>query len=41
MEGEIIKMTCSLFNSNDDFGVITSGGTESIMLGILAHRNYY
>lgn len=41
MEGEIIKMTCGLYNSKDDYGIITNGGSESIMMGILAHRNLY
>ena len=40
MECEIISMTCKLFN-NPGFGCATSGGTESIALGMLAHRNYY
>ncbi|KRX02205.1 Pyridoxal phosphate-dependent transferase [Pseudocohnilembus persalinus] len=41
MEAEVIKMTCKLYGSNDDFGITTQGGTESIMMGVLAHRNYY
>ncbi|EAR88746.1 pyridoxal-dependent decarboxylase domain protein (macronuclear) [Tetrahymena thermophila SB210] len=40
MEAEIIKMTCNLFGSNDGYGFTTTGGTESIMMGVLAHRNY-
>lgn len=41
MEAEIIKMTCDLYGSKDDFGIITTGGSESIMMGVLAARNYY
>lgn len=40
MEAEVIKMTCGLFGSEDGYGLITSGGTESIMMGVLSHRNY-
>lgn len=41
MEAEIVKITCELYGSKDDYGIITNGGTESIMMGILASRNYY
>ena len=40
MEAEIITMTCNLFGSDDAFGLITSGGTESLLMAVLAHRNY-
>lgn len=40
MEAEVIKMTCNLFGSDDGYGFTTSGGTESILMGVLAHRNY-
>lgn len=40
MEAEIIRMTASMFGSDDGFGYTTTGGTESILMGVLAHRNY-
>lgn len=39
MEAEVISMTCKLFRNPEPIGFITSGGTESILMGILAHRN--
>jgi glutamate/tyrosine decarboxylase-like PLP-dependent enzyme len=33
-------MTCSAFGSETAVGVMTSGGTESIMIAMLAYRNY-
>lgn len=41
MEAEIIRMTCGMFGSDDGFGFTTTGGTESILMGVLAHRNYF
>lgn len=42
-EAEIISMTASLVNGGKDSvcGCTTSGGTESIILAIKAHRDYY
>lgn len=40
MEAEIIRMTCNLFNSPHGYGIITGGGTESLLMCVLAHRNY-
>lgn len=40
MEAEIVRMTANLFGSDEGWGYSTSGGTESIMMGVLAHRNY-
>lgn len=40
MEAEVIKMTCGMFGSEEGFGLITSGGTESILMAVLGHRNY-
>lgn len=40
MESEIIRITCDLFN-NPGYAVITTGGSQSIALAVLAHRNYY
>jgi sphinganine-1-phosphate aldolase len=40
MEAELIRMTCSLFGSDDGYGIITGGGTESLLMSVLAHRNY-
>mmetsp|Transcript_29804 Transcript_29804/g.54574 ORF Transcript_29804/g.54574 Transcript_29804/m.54574 type:complete len:617 (-) Transcript_29804:2399-4249(-) len=41
-EAEIIAMTANLMHGNDRVvGTCSSGGTESIILAIKAHRNYY
>ena len=41
MEAETIRMCCNLFNGNKDTcGVMTSGGTESIILAMQAYRDY-
>ena len=41
-EAEIIAMTCDFLNGGDDkvVGCITSGGTESILMAVKAHREY-
>lgn len=42
MEAEIIEMVGKLFNSNNPtYGILTSGGTESIILAVKAYRNYF
>lgn len=38
MEAEIINMTANLFNCSEVNGFVTSGGTESIMIGIFANK---
>lgn len=39
MEAEVIAMTASLYNgTKDTCGIVTSGGTESILLACLAYR---
>lgn len=41
MEAEVVRMVLGLFNGDDDAcGVITSGGTESIVLALKAYRDY-
>lgn len=40
MESELVTMTCNLFKTDRFNGFITTGGTESILMGILAHRNW-
>jgi sphinganine-1-phosphate aldolase len=40
MEAEIITMTNSMFGTEGDFGIVTSGGTESLLMAVMAHRNY-
>jgi len=40
MENELISMTCNIFNNENGYGITTTGGTESIFLGMLAHREY-
>lgn len=40
MEAESVRMTCSLFNGDEDScGIITSGGTESILMAMKAYRD--
>jgi len=38
MEAEVISMTCKLLNNEENAGIITYGGTESILLAMFAHR---
>lgn len=39
MEAEIIRWTLDLYNGDKDTcGILTSGGTESIILAMLAYR---
>jgi sphinganine-1-phosphate aldolase len=39
MEAEIIRWTCNLYNGGPETcGIVTSGGTESIILAMLAYR---
>jgi len=39
MEAEIIRWTLNLYNGNSEAcGVVTSGGTESILLAMLAYK---
>ena len=41
MEAEVIRMTSDLFGQDKEgIGILTSGGTESIILAVLAHRNW-
>lgn len=41
MEAEIVRMVCRLFQGSDEScGVLTSGGTESIILAVKAWRDY-
>ncbi|VDK51270.1 unnamed protein product [Anisakis simplex] len=40
MEAEVVRMVADLFNGDADVrGTMTTGGTESIMLAMLAYRN--
>jgi sphinganine-1-phosphate aldolase len=40
MESEVIRMTASLFNGNEEVcGAMTSGGTESILMAIKTYRD--
>jgi len=39
MEAEIVRMVANLYNGDrESCGLVTSGGTESIVLAILAYR---
>jgi sphinganine-1-phosphate aldolase len=39
MEAEIIRWTLDLYNGDkDSCGIVTSGGTESIILALLAYK---
>ncbi|XP_023332343.1 sphingosine-1-phosphate lyase [Eurytemora carolleeae] len=41
MEAEVVRMTGELFHGGEDMvGTMTSGGTESIILAVLAYRGY-
>jgi sphinganine-1-phosphate aldolase len=41
MEAEIIRMVCNLYKGDSSTcGIGTGGGTESILLGMLAHREW-
>ena len=41
-EAEVISMTCDFMNGGDEnvVGCMTSGGTESILMAVKAHREY-
>lgn len=41
MEAEILKMTANLISKNRVYGVITSGGSESLIMSLYAYRNYF
>jgi sphinganine-1-phosphate aldolase len=41
MDCEIVKMTLEIFHGNEDCcGVLSSGGTESLLLAVLAYREW-
>lgn len=40
MEADVVKMTGALFGQPEGIGMVTTGGTESILLAILAYRNW-
>jgi len=41
-EAEIVRMTLSMMHGGDEAcGALTSGGTESILMAVKAHRDYY
>jgi len=41
MEAEVVRMTGNLFNGGPDMcGTMTSGGSESLILAVLAYRGY-
>lgn len=40
MDAEVVRMCCNIFNGDENVcGALTSGGTESILLAMLAYRN--
>lgn len=41
MEAEVLLMTSSLISKNKTYGVITSGGTESLIMSLYAYRKFY
>lgn len=44
MEAEVLKMTASLISTKPEenaFGVITSGGSQSLIMAIYAYKNFY
>lgn len=40
MEAELLKMTGSLISKNKAYGVITSGGSESLIMSLYAYKNH-
>ena len=40
MEAEIVAMCLKLYNNPDGAGAMTSGGTESIIMAVKAHRDW-
>jgi sphinganine-1-phosphate aldolase len=40
MEAEIVAMCLKLYNNPDGAGTMTSGGTESILMAVKAHRDW-
>jgi len=41
MESEIVRITIDIYNGDDNcVGLVTSGGTESILLAMLAYREW-
>lgn len=44
IEAEVLKMTASLISKKPEenaFGVITSGGSESLIMALYAYRKFY
>lgn len=40
MEAEIVSMVKYMYNGPDGCGSVTSGGSESILMAIKAHRDW-
>jgi sphinganine-1-phosphate aldolase len=41
MEAEVLKMTSSLISKNRAYGLITSGGSESLIMSLYAYKCFY
>jgi glutamate/tyrosine decarboxylase-like PLP-dependent enzyme len=41
MEAEVLRMTASLITKNNAYGVVTSGGSESLIMSLYAYRKQY
>jgi glutamate/tyrosine decarboxylase-like PLP-dependent enzyme len=41
MEAEVLAMTSSLISKEKAYGMITSGGSESLIMTLYAYKNYY
>ena len=41
MEGEVLAMTASLISKERLFGMITSGGSESLIMTLYAYKKFY
>ena len=41
MECEVLRMTNSLFSKNRAYGIVTSGGSESLILSLYAYKKMY
>ena len=41
MEAELLRMTGSLVSKHTPFGVVTSGGSESLIMSLYAYRKAF
>lgn len=41
MEAEVLRMTAQLISKNKAYGIITSGGSESLIMTLHAYKTYF